>query len=85
MSLNDFETVPSVDEDEKIISKLGGSVRVAMAAKQGLENSIAEAIDASTNFGYELGAEDMKNKIIAALEESDSACAGWAISIIEPI
>lgn len=83
MSLNDFETAPAVGEDEQITSKLGGSVRAAMAAKQALEYSIAEAIDASTNFGYELGAEDMKLKLIQAFEASDSACAGWALGVIE--
>ena len=83
MSLNDFETVPSIDEDAQIVSKLGGSVRAAMAAKEDLRHSIAEAIDTSTNFGYELGAEDMKLKIIQAFEASDSACSGWALGVIE--
>ncbi len=85
MSLNDFESVPPIDGDKQIVSKLGGSVRAAMVAKQGLEYSIAEAIDASTNFGYELGAEDMKIKIITALDNSDSACADWAIELIKSI
>lgn len=80
MSLNDFETVP--DPDDAIVSKIGSAVRAAMSAKADLQDSIAEAIDASTTFGYELGAEDMKAKIISAFEGSDSACASWAIGIV---
>jgi hypothetical protein len=85
MSLNDFENVSAVDEDAQIISKLGGSVRAAMVAKQGLEYAIAEAIDTSTNFGYELGAEDMKLKIIQAFEDSDGACSAWALGVIDSV
>lgn len=85
MSLNDFDTVSSIDEDERIVSKVGGAVRAALSAKESLSYAITEAIDASTTFGYELGAEDMKVKIITALENSDSACADWAISLIESI
>jgi len=81
MSLNDFENVP--DLDDVIVSKIGASVRSAMSAKQNLQNSIAEAIDSSTNFGYELGAEDMKLKLIQAFEAEDSACVGWALGVIE--
>lgn len=81
MSLNDFENVP--DLDDVIVSKIGASVRSAMSAKQNLQSSIAEAIDSSTNFGYELGAEDMKLKLIQAFEAEDSACVGWALGVIE--
>lgn len=58
MSLNDFENVP--DPDDAIVSKIGSAVRNAMAAKETLQFSIADAIDSSTNFGYELGVEDEK-------------------------
>lgn len=83
MSLNDFETVS--DPDDAIVSKIGSAVRAAMSAKEDLQHSIAEAIDASTTFGYELGAEDMKLKIIKAFEDSDGACSGWALGVIESI
>ena len=69
--------------DELIITKLGSAVRAAMSAKQDLQNSIAEAIDSSTNFGYELGAEDMKLKLIAAFEAQDSANTQWALGVID--
>lgn len=71
--------------DELIITKIGSAVRAAMAAKEGLQNSIAEAIDASTTFGYELGAEDMRVKIIEAFEASNSEHAKWALDLIESI
>lgn len=69
--------------DELIITKMGSAVRAAMAAKEDLNNALAEAIDSSTTFGYELGAEDMKHKLIAAFEAEDSACIGWALGVIE--
>ena len=81
MSLNDFENVP--DADDAIVSKIGSAVRSAMAAKESLQFSIADAIDSSTNFGYELGAEDMKLKLIQAFEAEDSACVAWALGVIE--
>jgi hypothetical protein len=80
MSLNDFET--SADPDDMIISKIGSAVQAAMAAKEMLHNSMAEAIDSSTTFGYELGAEDMKLKIIDAFEAESADCVGWALGVI---
>jgi hypothetical protein len=68
--------------DELIITKIGSAVRAALAAKEDLKNATAEAIDASTTFGYELGAEDMKSKILAAFEAEDSACVEWALGVI---
>lgn len=69
--------------DELIITKIGSAVRAAMAAKEMLQHSIAEALDSSSTFGYELGAEDMKLKLIAAFEAEDSACVGWALGVID--
>jgi hypothetical protein len=83
MSLNDFDNV--ADPDDLIISKIGSAVQAAMAAKEILHNSLAEAIDSSTTFGYELGVEDTKAKIVAAFEADDSACVGWALGIINKI
>lgn len=71
--------------DELIITKIGSAVRAAMAAKEDLQHSIAEAIDASTTFGYELGAEDMKLKIIKAFQDDGDAECDWAISVIESL
>jgi hypothetical protein len=83
MALNDFETVPSVDSDDQIISKIGGAVRAALSAKESLSYAMTEALDSSTTFGYELGAEDMKVKIITAFEASDSAHSDWALGVIK--
>lgn len=69
--------------DELIITKVGSAVRAAMSAKETLQYSIAEALDSSSTFGYELGAEDMKYKLIAAFEAEDGACVGWALGVID--
>lgn len=83
MSLNDFDNVPPLDLDDQIVTKIGGAVRAALSAKETLSYAITEAIDSSTTFGYELGALDMKTRIIEALEASESACGDWAIGVIE--
>lgn len=83
MSLNDFESVGSPDPDDVIISKIGGAVRAAMAAKQALADATAEAIDSASTFGYELGVEDTYAKLVDLFENSDSACSSWAVSLIE--
>jgi hypothetical protein len=83
MSINDFDTVS--DLDDAVVSKVGPAVRAAMQARENLTYAMAEAIDSSSTFGYELGAEDTKLKIIEAFENSDSACAGWAINLIEEL
>lgn len=83
MSLNDFETIP--DPDDAVVSKIGSAVRAAMGAKEDLQRSIADAIDSSTNFGYELGAEDMKSKIISALEADGNDYAIQALATIDSV
>jgi len=80
MSITDFEF--SADPDDVIISKIGSAVQAAMAAKEVLNDAIAEAIDSSSTFGYELGAEDMKLKIIEAFEAESTECVGWALGVI---
>jgi hypothetical protein len=70
------------DKDDAIISKIGSAVRAAMAAKETLNTALAEAIDSSSTFGYELGAEDMKLKIIEAFESESNECVGWALGVI---
>lgn len=70
MSLNDFETIPSSDPDDQIVTKIGGAVRAALSAKESLSYAMTEAIDSATTFGYELAVEDTKVKVISALKES---------------
>lgn len=72
-----------MDKDDVIISKIGSSVRAAMAAKEALNNATAEALDSASTFGYELGVEDTYGKLIELFENSDSACSGWAVALIE--
>lgn len=82
MSINDFDSVPE-DLDEAIISKIGSAVKQAVQAREELGVALNEALDASSTFGYELGAEDMLNKIKQAFDEDDSACVGWALALID--
>lgn len=82
MTINDFESIPE-DKDEVIVSKMGAAVRQAMKSREDLGVALNEALDASSTFGYELGAEDMLVKIKEAFEADDSACVGWAIGVIE--
>lgn len=70
------------DKDDLIISKIGSAVKAAMDARENLTYSIGEAIDSASTFGYELGAEDTKLKIIEAFENEDSACVSWALGVI---
>jgi hypothetical protein len=83
MSINDFETLP--DPDEEIVSQIGSAVRAAVKAKEDLQYAMSEALDSSSAFGYELGALDMKSKIIKAFENSDSASVEWALGIVNSI
>lgn len=40
------------DKDDAIVSKIGPTVRLALAAKESLSTAISNAIDTSTDFGY---------------------------------
>jgi hypothetical protein len=61
------------DKDDIIVSKIGPTVRLAMAAKETLSDAIASALETSTNFGYALGAADELDKNIEALENEKNA------------
>ena len=57
------------DKDDIIVSKIGPTVRLAMAAKESLSNAISEAIETSTDFGYVLGAADKADELVEILEK----------------
>jgi hypothetical protein len=61
------------DKDDIIVSKIGPTVRLAMAAKETLSDAIASALETSTNFGYALGAADERDKIIEVLRNEKNA------------
>jgi hypothetical protein len=61
------------DKDDIIVSKIGPTVRLAMAAKETLNDAIASAIETSTDFGYALGAADERDKIIEVLRNEKDA------------
>lgn len=61
------------DKDDAIVSKIGPTVRLALAAKESLSTAISNAIDTSTDFGYALGAADKFDEIIELLENEKEA------------
>jgi hypothetical protein len=61
------------DKDDAIVSKIGPSVRLAMAAKESLSNAISEALETSTDFGYALGGADKVDEIIGWLSSEKAA------------
>jgi hypothetical protein len=60
------------DPDDYVVSKVQHAVHLAMKARENLEEASHEAIDAATTFGYELGAIDKVEEIIAWIEENRS-------------
>jgi hypothetical protein len=77
MSINDFENVEDLDFSEEVEtftlagvkSNIGKSTARALKAKQSLNYAISEAIDASTDFGYELGRVDERERIVKIIDE----------------
>lgn len=61
------------DKDDYVVSKVQRAVQVAMRARKEMEDATHEAVDAATTFGYELGAIDKAQEIIAWIEENRSA------------
>lgn len=61
------------DKDDIIVSKIGPTVRLAMAAKESLNDAISAALETSTDFGYALGGADKVDQIISWLEEEKTA------------
>lgn len=76
MSINDFENVEDFKQEEAstftlagVRSIIGKSTGRALEAKQSLNYAISEAIDASTDFGYELGRIDERERIVKIIDE----------------
>jgi len=83
MSLNDFESLDDFILSEEAInqepqvatytltgvkSDIGKSTGRALKAKQELQYAISEAVDASTDFGYELGKIDERERILGIMQ-----------------
>ena len=64
-----IETVAFDERDEVIVDKIGQAVRQAMKAREDLQNAVAEAIDSSSTFGYELGVLDERHRVLDAMRE----------------
>jgi hypothetical protein len=65
MSINNFENAAPIDEE--VTSKSGRIVNKYLKSKDSLEQASLDAIIASYDFGYIMGAEDKQAKIIEAL------------------
>lgn len=59
-----IDAVAFDEKDEVIVDKIGAAVRQAMKAREELQNALAEAIDSSSTFGYELGVLDERHRIL---------------------
>jgi hypothetical protein len=84
MSINDFENidedfgfpivdVPNVEEHADytlngVKSKMGMATARVLQAREKMEYAVADAIDASTNFGYELGRTDERERVLGIIQ-----------------
>lgn len=59
-----IDAVAFDEKDEVIVDKIGVAVRQAMKAREEVQNALAEAIDSSSTFGYELGVLDERHRIL---------------------
>ncbi len=59
-----IEAVAFDERDEVVVDKIGQAVRQAMKAREDVQNALAEAIDSSSTFGYELGVLDERHRIL---------------------
>ena len=59
-----IDAVAFDEKDEVIVDKIGAAVRQAMKAREEVQNALAEAIDSSSTFGYELGVLDERHRIL---------------------
>ena len=60
----DVSKVAFEERDEIVVDRVGTAVRVAMKAREDLQNAVSEAIDSSSTFGYELGVIDERHRIL---------------------
>lgn len=59
-------------EEEVVLSVLGAAASRTLKAKENLHHALSEALDASYNFGYELGMMDTHEWVITKLSNSDT-------------
>ena len=72
MSINDFENIDypdSFDINPDIVSIMGKVTNNALLAKEKLQNATSEALDASFNFGYELGIMNEHERVLKHFTE----------------
>jgi hypothetical protein len=70
MSINDFEYSDLSDVDDLIVSVEGNIVNNYLGAKNSLDATISDALNASYDFGYLMGIKDERKAGIEALRLS---------------
>lgn len=65
----DIEATAFDERDEVIVSKIGQAIRQAMKSREDVQNALAEAIDSSSTFGYELGVLDERHRVLDLMRE----------------
>jgi hypothetical protein len=65
----DLDAIAFDERDEVIVDKVGAAVRQAMKAREDVKNALAEAIDSSSTFGYELGVLDERHRALDLMKE----------------
>ena len=56
-----------MSESDYVISPMGQAVSKAVSSQNKLKDSVADTLDATYNFGYEVGASEAKENIIKQL------------------
>lgn len=58
------------EKDEAIVNKIGEAIKQAVKAREDAQNALAEAIDSSSTFGYELGVLDERHRVLDLMKEN---------------
>lgn len=59
-----------MSSNEFMISTMGKAVSSAVSAQNKLKDSVAETLDATYNFGYEVGTSEVEERIIRQAQET---------------
>lgn len=58
------------EKDEAIVNKIGQAIKQAVKSREDAQNALAEAIDSSSTFGYELGVLDERHRVLDLMREN---------------
>jgi hypothetical protein len=62
-------TIEVESDDPQIKSEMGKAINKALKAKVALEYAVSESLDAASEFGFALGALDVKEEFVEKLRE----------------